>query len=78
MCVKKSVYLTQRVSEALALRHAGTAKSDRDFSKTVNVALETFLSDEIQVLEKAVKQHIDDEQARYNKALSELMAKRLK
>ena len=48
MTVKKSVYLTQRVTEALALRHAGIAKTDRNFSKTVNAALESYLSEEIE------------------------------
>lgn len=77
MTVKKSVYLTQRVTEALALRHAGIAKTDRDFSKTVNAALESYLSEEIEALEEAGRQHSDDEFARYSQALSNLMAKRL-
>ena len=77
MTVKKSVYLTRRVTEALALRHAGIAKTDRDFSKTVNAALESYLSEEIEALEEAGRQHSDDEFARYSQALSNLMAKRL-
>lgn len=77
MTVKKSVYLTQRVTEALALRHAGIAKTDRAFSKTVNAALESYLSEEIEALEVAWMQHSDDEFARYSQALSDLMAKRL-
>ena len=77
MTVKKSVYLTKRTAEALALRHAGLAKTDRDFSKTVNSALEKYLSDEIEALEEAGSQHFGDEMARYSQALSSLMAKRL-
>ena len=77
MTVKKSVYLTRRVTEALALRHAGIAKTNRDFSKTVNAALESYLSEEIEALEEAGRQHSDDEFARYSQALSNLMAKRL-
>lgn len=78
MTVKRSVYLTKRIAEALALRHAGLAKTDRDFSKTVNTALEKYLSDEIEALEEASSQHFGDEMARYSQALSALMAKRLK
>lgn len=78
MTVKKSVYLTQRVSEALALRHAGSAKTDRDFSKTVNAALENFLAEEIMALEDASRQHLNDEQARYRQALTTIMAERLR
>jgi hypothetical protein len=77
MTVKKSVYLTKRTAEALALRHAGMAKTDRDFSKTVNAALESYLAEEIEALEEAEIQHVDDEMARYSHALSSLMAKRL-
>ena len=77
MTVKKSVYLTKRTAEALALRHAGMAKTDRDFSKTVNAALESYLSEEIDALEEAGSQHFADEMARYSQALSALMAKRL-
>ena len=77
MSVKKSVYLTKRTAEALALRHAGMAKTDRDFSKTVNAALESYLADEIEALEEAGSQHFSDEMARYSQALSALMAKRL-
>ena len=77
MTVKKSVYLTKRTAEALALRHAGMAKTDRDFSKTVNAALESYLADEIEALEEAGIQHFSDEMARYSQALSALMAKRL-
>ena len=71
MTVKKSVYLTKRTAEALALRHAGMAKTDRDFSKTVNAALESYLSEE------AGSQHFANEMTRYSQALSALMAKRL-
>jgi hypothetical protein len=77
MTVKKSVYLTKRTTEALALRHAGMAKTDRDFSKTVNAALESYLAEEIEALEEAEIQQVDDEMARYSHALSSLMAKRL-
>ena len=77
MTVKKSVYLTKRTTEALALRHAGMAKTDRDFSKTVNAALESYLAEEIEALEEAGSQHIGDEMARYSQALSVLMTKRL-
>ena len=77
MTVKKSVYLTKRTAEALALRHAGMAKTDRDFSKTVNAALESYLEEEIEALEEAGIQHIGDEMARYSQALSVLMTKRL-
>lgn len=77
MTVKKSVYLTKRTAEALALRHAGMAKTDRDFSKTVNAALESYLAEEIEALEEAGIQHIGDEMARYSQALSVLMTKRL-
>ena len=77
MTVKKSVYLTKRTAEALALRHAGMAKTDRDFSKTVNAALESYLAEEIEALEEAEIQQVDDEMARYSHALSSLMAKRL-
>lgn len=77
MTVKKSVYLTRRVAEALALRHAGSSKSDRDFSKTVNAALENYLAEEILALEDASRQHLNDEQARYRQALSKIMAERL-
>ena len=77
MSVKKSVYLTKRTAEALALRHAGMAKTDRDFSKVVNAALESYLADEIEALEEAGSQHFSDEMARYSQALSALMAKRL-
>lgn len=77
MTVKKSVYLTKRTAEALALRHAGMAKTDRDFSKTVNAALEEYLAEEIEALEGAGSQHLDDEMARYSQALSVLMTKRL-
>ena len=75
MTVKKSVYLTKRTAEAL--RHAGMAKTDRDFSKTVNAALESYLAEEIEALEEAGIQHIGDEMARYSQALSVLMTKRL-
>ena len=77
MTVKKSVYLTKRTAEALALRHAGMAKTDRDFSKTVNAALEEYLAEEIEALEGAGSHHLDDEMARYSQALSVLMTKRL-
>ena len=77
MTVKKSVYLTKRTAEALALRHAGMAKTDRDFSKTVNAALESYLEEEIEALEEAGIQQIGDEMARYSQALSVLMTKRL-
>lgn len=77
MTVKRSVYLTRRVAEALALRHAGSSKSDRDFSKTVNAALENYLAEEILALEDASRQHLNDEQARYRQALSKIMAERL-
>lgn len=77
MTVKKSVYLTKKIAEALALRHAGMAKTDRDFSKTVNAALESYLADEIEALEEAGSQHFADEISRYSQALSALMAKRL-
>ena len=77
MTVKKSVYLTKRTTEALALRHAGMAKTDRDFSKTVNAALEEYLAEEIEALEGAGSHHLDDEMARYSQALSVLMTKRL-
>ena len=77
MTVKKSVYLTKRTAEALALRHAGMAKTDRDFSKTVNAALESYLAEEIEALEEAEIQQVDDEMVRYSHALSSLMAKRL-
>ena len=59
------------------MRHAGMAKTDRDFSKTVNAALESYLSEEIDALEEAGSQHFADEMARYSQALSALMAKRL-
>lgn len=77
MAVKKSVYLTKRNAEALALRHAGMAKTDRAFSKTVNAALEIYLAAEIQALEDADKDCLQDELSRYSRALSELMSKRL-
>lgn len=77
MTVKKSVYLTKRNAEALALRHAGMAKTDRAFSKTVNIALEFYLAEEIQALEDAGKDCLQDELSRYSRALSALMSKRL-
>ncbi len=77
MAVKKSVYLTKRNAEALALRHAGMAKTDRAFSKTVNAALEIYLAVEIQALENADKDYLQDEMSRYSRALSALMSKRL-
>ena len=77
MTVKKSVYLTRRNLEALALRHAGMAKTDRDFSKTVNEALESYLSDEIAALDEADSEHMHDDVARYSRALTQLMARRL-
>lgn len=77
MTVKKSVYLTKRNAEALALRHAGMAKTDRAFSKTVNAALEFYLAAEIQALEDADKDCLQDELSRYSRALSAIMSKRL-
>ena len=54
MTVKKSVYLTKKMAEALALRHAGMAITERDFSKTVNAALECYLTEEVKALEEAI------------------------
>lgn len=78
MMVKKSVYLTKRNAEALALRHAGTAKTDRAFSKTVNEALERYLAAEIQALEDADKDCMQEEMERYRRALTTLMTNRPK
>lgn len=77
MSEKKAFYLTPIVADALSLRNVCASGSENSFSKIVNDALQSYLKEEIDALDVADVQYAGDRTARYTKALSLLMEKKL-